>query len=191
MTTRQKPVKVKKGSVEVRIYRREKEGRVYYQIADYSSGKRRFKNCSDLAEAKREAISIAEKLSRGEAAALELTNEDRSVYVRALSNLKPTGITLDVATHNYAEACKILGGDWIIEAAKFYKKRNLTKIPPKPIQEVVEEFIASKKSRQNESDTGRGLSERDWCETLISKRGVEMANSRPEGGSKRFDLQGL
>ena len=31
----------------------------------------------------------------------------------------------------------------------------------------------------------------DWCETLISKRGVEMANPSPEGGSKRFDLQGL
>jgi len=31
----------------------------------------------------------------------------------------------------------------------------------------------------------------DRCETLISKRGVQIANPRPEGGCERLDLQGL
>ncbi|MBI4328205.1 MAG: site-specific integrase [Chloroflexi bacterium] len=129
-------------------------------MADYSSGQRRFRNFADLTEAKKEAATIAEKMSRGEAAALELTNHDRAAYLRALDHLKPIKVPLEVAARNYAEACKILKGDWVIEAAKFYAKRNPTQIHTKTVQEVVDEFLQAKESRRQKAEEDRDLSQR-------------------------------
>jgi hypothetical protein len=48
MKTRSSAVLVKRGNITVRIYHYQKNGATYFNIADYSSGKRRFIGFSDL-----------------------------------------------------------------------------------------------------------------------------------------------
>ena len=48
-----------RGNVSVRIYPYPKNGSVSYNVADYSSGRRRFRGFSNLSEAKCEAELIA------------------------------------------------------------------------------------------------------------------------------------
>jgi integrase len=160
MSDTNKGVTVQRGSVVVRIYKRQKAGCEYYQVADYSSGRRKFKSFTELKVAKKTALSIADKMSKGDAAALTLTNQDRSSYVRSVANLKPTKVPLETATARYAEAFKILGGDFLIEAARYFAKKHPSKYPQKTVKVVVAEFIESKSSRVREEDDGKGLSDR-------------------------------
>ena len=160
MQSGQKPVVVKKGSIVVSIYSRIKNGRSYFQVADYSSGSRRLRSFSDLKKAKVAAADIAQKMSRGEAAVLELTARDRSVYLRSIGYLKETDVPLDVATKNFAEACRILGGDWVIEAAKFYCDRKSSRTESKTVEQVVVEFLEAKRARLQSDGNERGLSPR-------------------------------
>jgi integrase len=153
-----KVMSVKKGSVTVKIYTREKEGRSYYQVSDYSSGRRKFKNFADLTTAKSEATNIAEKMNRGQAAALKLSTEDRSLYLRSLEYLKETKVPLDIAARNYSEACKLLGEDSVLEAVKFYIQKTRSQLSTKSVQQVYEEFLQSKISREKQSDDAPGLS---------------------------------
>src|SRR4051812_39892537 len=115
--TKAEPLKVQVGSVTVKIYRtKSATGYESFQVADYSSGKRVLRTFADEAEARREAKVIAKAISKGEAAVLSLTNQDKAAYVRALDNLKPTGTRIEIATLHFAEAFKILGGDRLLEA---------------------------------------------------------------------------
>ena len=59
------------------------------------------------------------------------------VYLRALRALKSTGTALDLAAHQFAESMKVLGGASLMEAARYYIRRHSTKLPRKPVQEVV------------------------------------------------------
>ncbi|MBI1841958.1 MAG: hypothetical protein HYR88_14055 [Verrucomicrobia bacterium] len=61
MKTRLEPIVVKRGRSLVRIYPRKKGGRVYFQVADYSSGKRKFVGFVDPRQAKLHAELIATK----------------------------------------------------------------------------------------------------------------------------------
>jgi integrase len=146
------PLPIKRGSVTVKIYRTEskstesKKGYVSFQLADYSSGKRKVRTFADLDEARREAEFIATKAANGEAAILELTSADRAAYVRSKQVLEPTGAALEVAAAHYAEAFKILGGDHLLEAARYFAKRNPANFPAKAVSEVVEELLAAKQS---------------------------------------------
>ena len=139
------PVLIRKGNTVVRIYRIENRGgRITYQVADYSSGKRRLKTFTDLAEARRQAGFVATKMQAGEVDALRISPADRASYSRAVEALRPTGAALEIAATVYAEAVKILGGDRIIEAAKDYSKRHPANLPRRTVGEVAEELLAAK-----------------------------------------------
>jgi integrase len=61
--------------------------------------------------------------------------------------LHPLGIALEVAAGNYAKACEIMGGDFVIEAATFYARHRADKITKRTVAEVVAELIAAKEAR--------------------------------------------
>ncbi len=122
---RSKPGTVSVGNVVVRIYRRKRrtvlgETRTIFEVADYTSGVRRLRGFNDATKAEREAEKIARQLATGETTAATMRNSEAASYGRAIELLRPTGASLEGAADAYAKAFSILGGDGIIEAAKFY-----------------------------------------------------------------------
>src|SRR5687768_8044417 len=85
------PVRVRRGSVTVKIYRqvREKAGRKYHSFTvDYTaSGKRTLKAFADYEKAHEQSTGIASKLAQGEIEVLQLTGADRSAFGHALGHL--------------------------------------------------------------------------------------------------------
>jgi hypothetical protein len=57
---------VKRGNITVRIYPYQKSSGTYYNVADYSSGKRVFTSFADLNKAKCEATLIASRMATGD-----------------------------------------------------------------------------------------------------------------------------
>jgi integrase len=151
------PLVIKQGTHRVKIYRVANRGGCLYQVTDYTTGRRRLRSFADLEAAKVEAGNIVTKLSNGETEALKLTSADRAAYVRGLDHLKPTGASLELATSAYARAIEILGGDYLLEAARYYAKRNPAKLPRKTVAEVASEFLASK---EHDRKTGGKVSDR-------------------------------
>src|SRR2546429_4486230 len=144
------PVKVRKGNTTLTIYYRTstKNGKAYdefklvYRDAD---GKRRFESFADYADARNRADAVNATLSKGDIQAISLTNEDRLVYLRAVDSVKPTGLALDIAAAQFAEAHKRLGGRSPLDAVDFFTKRNPSKLPSKTVAEAVTAPKAAKK----------------------------------------------
>jgi hypothetical protein len=64
-----------------------------------------------------------------------LHDRDRHIYQRALDFLRPTGLDVDIAAYQFAEAQKILGPGSVIETARFFAQHQQQKIehaPPCP-----------------------------------------------------------
>ncbi len=138
---------VKRGNITVRIYPYQKNGATYYNVADYSSGKRVFVGFSKLNEAKCEAALIASRMATGERDVLELKSADRAAYLRATQILGPTGVPLETAVAQFVEASKILGKASLRDAAKFFISRHPSVLPSKTVREVAEEFLADKRAK--------------------------------------------
>ena len=144
----QKPIAVKVGNVTVKIYRsnRIKAGQSYTQfdVADYSSGRRKFISFADEGEARRKASEIAIKLANSEGDVLRLTSNDRAAYLRSMELLKPTGKALELAAAEYAEARAKLGPHALSEAVNFFLKHNPASLPRRAVREVCDELLAAK-----------------------------------------------
>ena len=116
------------------------------QLAYYSEiGKRTLLSFNSFKKARRAADNVNVCLMKGAVRSLVLSNDDKVVYLRALKALKSTGTALDLAAHQFAESVKVLGGASLLEAARYYSRRHPTKLPRKPVQGVVEEFIRSRR----------------------------------------------
>jgi integrase len=151
-TKRSKPEIIKSGNVAVRLYKRERQTangktRIIFEVADYTSGERRFRGFSDHEAAKTEATKIARQLASGETTAATMRNSDAASYGRALELLRPTGAALEVAAATYAKAFKILGTDAIVESATFYARHHAGHVMKRKIADVILEFIASREAR--------------------------------------------
>ncbi len=145
------------GNITVKIYRVQansslKDGtkvrRIHFQVADYSSGKRKLRTFADEQEARAAAAKIATQLARGDVAAHVMTNRDATDYLHSVELVKPTGIALPIAARHFAEAVKILGGDLVIEAAKYYQKRHAKIAVNKSVTEVYDMLIADAHARK-------------------------------------------
>jgi integrase len=155
------PQEITKDSCTVTIYEREypktnKDGKtrhyLEYRLAWYEDGKRTIETSSDYLALRTRADEVLDDLKEGRRTGPgALKAYERNDYTRAIEILKPTGQRLDTAVANYAEAFKILGGDLVVVAAQEYVRRNLTKIKPRLVSEVVDELIADKE-RQKRSD---------------------------------------
>ena len=140
------PVIVKRGSVEVKIYRTPSHGCDRYTVSFYQNGQRQRPSFSTLAEAKNEAEIITGRLASTDADVLLLRSADRAAYQRARQVLDPLGVAIETAAVQFAEARVKLGDVSLYQAVEFYLKRHPTRIEPRPVQQVVEELLAAKKA---------------------------------------------
>ena len=145
-----KSILVKVGNVHVRIYRRErKKGDAVYSqfdVADYTSGRRKFISFADEMAARKKAHQIATKLAKLDGAALTLTGADAATYVRAQELLKPTGVPLELVAAQFAEVHEKLHGRSLVEAVNFFLKRQPVALPRKLVSDVVTEMLAAKEA---------------------------------------------
>src|SRR5436190_763024 len=80
-----------------------------FQVADYTTGKRKLHTFAKETEARTRAGEIALQLDRGDKQALALTNDEAADYRQAAAFVEQTGVALPTAARHYAEAVKILG----------------------------------------------------------------------------------
>ena len=103
-----KPEHIIVGNSIVKIYPHVKsKGRtepyVCWQVADFTSGERRFRTFADHDSAVREAKRIAGLLSAGDAIAAAMSSNDAASYGRAVELIRPTGDPLELVAARYAE----------------------------------------------------------------------------------------
>ena len=186
-----KLIVVKSGNAQVRIYGRwRKKGRQTYRqfdVADYTTGRRKFISFANEGRARAKAQEIAQKLAKGERDALTLTNRDRTTYLRALELLKPTQTPLEVAAAHFAEAHHRLGGRALLEAVNFFVRHHPLETPRKTVAEAYEEMLKAKREE--------GLSDR-YLDDLESRLGRFAADFQCDvsgilGGQIREWLQAL
>lgn len=144
MSTLKFPIIVKRGFAIAKIYRSTNAGYEQFTMAYYDGQSRKRQKFSDLAEAKREAESVVNRLCRGELDVLTLKSEDRTAYVRSCEALKKVGITLDLAVNEYVEARNRLGAVPLLEAIDFYARHCPKNLPKKTVQEVYAELLKAK-----------------------------------------------
>ncbi len=141
------------GNVTVKLYRRQrptangKRRRTIYELADYTSGVRRLRGFTDLAKARQKAETIAGQIASGNVTAATMLNADAASFGRATELLRPTGASLELAAAIFAKCYEILGGNFHIEAATFFKRHGANSLTLKPIAAVVAELIAAKEAR--------------------------------------------
>jgi integrase len=116
-----------------------------FYISHFVNGQRTQRMFKTFPDAEAEARKIAKFHNRGDAAVLNLTGGDQLSYVHAMQTLKPTGVALELAAREYAEAWKVLGGRGsLLEAAREYARRNLAGLPSILVPAAVEEFWDAK-----------------------------------------------
>ncbi|MBS0657726.1 MAG: tyrosine-type recombinase/integrase [Verrucomicrobia bacterium] len=140
------PELITDGSVTVKIYKGtgSNRGRDVYTVSYVTKpdGRKRV-NFADLESARKEAKHVAETISRGEVNALKLTGEDRSHFVAAEKILQPIGVSLLTAARDFRDAYDALGGNLIVEAAKYFATRRvgITRIT---VSDAVTKYRAAK-----------------------------------------------
>ena len=142
---RSKPQVVKLGNVIVRLYKRKRRTtigkfRTVYEIADYTSGTRRFRGFSDHAAAVEAANDIGQKIASGNVEAASMLNADAASYGRAVELLRPTAVTLELAAATFAKCFEILGGDNLVDAARHYVRHNADQVTRRAVADVVFKF---------------------------------------------------
>jgi integrase len=139
------PIVVRAGSTAVKVYRDRKRSRDYFRLVFYLGGKRNRLNFNSLEAAKTEAAAKAAQLARGDVDAVQLTGKDRLIYGRALDAIKATGVPLDAAATEYAQAAKTLAGHSLLDAANFYMRYHANGVAGRMVSDAIEDFRQAKK----------------------------------------------
>lgn len=113
-----------------------------YMVSFYRGGKRERKRFASLELARGEAERVRTSLLNEDLAALQLTGQDRLVYVRAGQVAAKLGIALDTLAQEFLEARKILGDVSVLAAAKFYAQHGQSIRRRANTADVVEELLA-------------------------------------------------
>jgi len=140
------PMVVKRGHTIVKIYLTPTNGCDSFTVVHYLGEKRIRKSFGDLGLAKQEAERVANSLSTGELNALTLTNHDSLAFVRAIEALKPTGVPIELAAIQFAEAHKLLEGTSLLEAVRFFVRHHPHNRLKKTVPQVVLELIEAKEA---------------------------------------------
>ncbi len=147
MSKRIFPIVVKKGSVEVKIYRcSSKAGYTSYTLSYYQDGVRKRPTFADLKKAEEEAHFVVERLGSTNADVLTLTSADRAAYQRARQLLDPFGVGIEMAAAQFADAKKRLGDVPLSVAVDFYLHRRPHDPEVKKLKVVIDEMIDAKDS---------------------------------------------
>ncbi len=148
MKTPEFPKEIKRGSVNVTIYKTPSKGYPLYVLVYYQDDRRKREYNADYRILLNRANEVLDDLIEArpvEAGALN--SGDRSEFMRAKAIVGKINQPLDIIARHYAEAVKILGNDLVIEAAREYAKRHPTKLPPMKIADLVTEFLEEKKKQ--------------------------------------------
>ncbi len=142
MKTERFPVTVSEEGVSAKIrkFSRIKNGTTYTTFAaEYILlGKRKQEWRANFDDAKAAALQACRTISRGQQVSLPLVNGERMEYLRANEALAPTGVKLDVAAHEYANALSLLGGlASIAEACRAWVKNNSVTLPRITVADAV------------------------------------------------------
>jgi integrase len=138
------PFAVKAGSSVVKIYRDRKRSADYFRLVFYLGGKRQRMNFRSLDDAKKEAAAKVAQLGRGDVDAVRLTGRDRLTYGRALEAIKSTGVALDAAATEYAQAAKTLAGHSLLDAVNFYMRHRANGVAGRMVADAIEDFRQAK-----------------------------------------------
>jgi integrase len=121
-----------------------KKGVVYksYQIADYSSGRRKRWTFANLDKAKRKAKELAESKGTGESTLSALAPLEQAIQA-ALEALTPTATRIDRAAYIFADACQIVEPAEIVTACRFWRDhRPDKKLRRVTVSDGINEFLA-------------------------------------------------
>ncbi len=138
------PLTVRAGSIVLKIYRDRKRSGDYFRLVYYLGGKRHRLNFNSLDAAKREAMAKVAQLSRGDVDAVQLNGRDRLIYGRALDAIKATGVALDTAATEYAQATKMLAGHSLADAVGFYTRHHVGGVTGRMVADAVDDFRHAK-----------------------------------------------
>jgi integrase len=138
------PLEIKAGSSRVKIYRVVEPHRERFTLSYHEGTRRQLKQFAALADARREAKTIAERLNAGQGEILALSGKDRDSFQHAKAKLRALDIPLADAIDEYVAAKAI--GVPLLAAAKFYHEAHSSKLPDKTVSEIVTEFLTAKKA---------------------------------------------
>jgi integrase len=179
---KQFPVVVREGSVSAKIYRTPtSNGYDAFTLVYWRADQRTREAFADLAAAQRRGRDVVCALAAGEIEGAGMTGQDLAAFLRANDFLKPTGITLESACKEFAEACKLLNGVSVVQAARDYAKGHSILMETRSVQQVVEEFLDAK--TQGRATKTRSSGKR------VSEKYLEDLRRKLNAFSARFHCQ--
>jgi hypothetical protein len=113
-------------------------GRPWFTLSFYEGTKRRLRQFADEAEARTEAQNRAEQLNPGQGNALR-SREGIATLTFRDEQLEPMGLSLSTAIQEFVDS-KAIGAP-LVEAAKFFHRAHLQKLPTPTIPQLVDELL--------------------------------------------------
>ncbi|HOW68033.1 MAG TPA: hypothetical protein P5186_28485 [Candidatus Paceibacterota bacterium] len=139
------PVRVKRGSSVVSIYKTPTRGYPLFTVVHYDAeGRRSRRVFADYDQARHAADETVLNLAGGKSDMLTLTGQELLIYRRATEALKDAGVSLDVAAIQFVQSVRTPNGGNGVGAGAPGVQPVIT---PKPVAEVVEELLASKRAK--------------------------------------------
>jgi len=135
---------IKVGQVVIPIYCSEAQGFPRYFVTFYERGLRVPRSFTDLAEARREARSVGERVMACKTQAPRLSPAECDQFLAARKALAKTGIGLLAAAREFADCHEMLGGKSLTGAIRDYVERNKGVQADVTVPAAAAEFLASK-----------------------------------------------
>ena len=118
----------------------------YYRLAYRMGGKRLQRTFNNFEKAKKEAVAISDKLASGEVTVAEVTANEVVQLRTAQEQLSSTGVRLDTAANQYANAVGKLGKVKLDDAVEFYLRHHDQQTEEINVIQLVERFLKYKKA---------------------------------------------
>ena len=139
--------KIKSGSAVVPIYRTESKGRVRFTLSFYREGRRVRQVFSELEEARKEALFVAQRIQSGMQHVTDLKPHERDTFKAAEAMLGDSGIPLVAAVEDYLRARALAGTESLAAMAEEYGRLFKKVVRHSSSAEVLNEML-----KQREED---------------------------------------
>jgi hypothetical protein len=135
-----KLIEVRHKGVTVKIFTSHTGKYTYYQVPDYSSGKRKLWSFSNVDEAKSKALEIAGPPASGETDLIPLSAIKSQIQLA----VELVGESCIVpACQIYREAAKLIDPEEILQAVRYWKERRPDKpFSPKMVKDATADYLA-------------------------------------------------
>jgi hypothetical protein len=142
------PVRVKRGSSVVSIYKTPTRGYALFTVVHYDAeGRRSRRVFADYDQARHAADETVLNLAGGKSDMLTLTGQELLVYRRATEALKDVGVSLDVVAIQFVQSVRTPNGAGGNGASVGALPGVQSIITPRPVAEVVDELLTNKKAK--------------------------------------------